>query len=163
DRDASLVVGTLHVEPAAYTARVRGVPVDLRPREFELLVRLTRDAGRVVTREQLMADVWDEHWDGSTKTLDMHVLGLRRKLDAPTTFAVYDAAGERVFGRGPRRADDIVRRALRGRAASSDDAAILVATPIVDTRSEEVRGVLRVTESLDGAERRAFAWYAAMV
>ncbi|MEY2398784.1 MAG: hypothetical protein QOJ00_1958 [Actinomycetota bacterium] len=83
--------------------------------------------------------------------------------DAPHAFAVYDTAGERIYGRGPRRADNIVRDALRGRAVSTDDTAIVVATPIIETGSEQVRGVLRLTESLDGAERRALAWYAAMV
>ncbi|MCU1373752.1 MAG: response regulator transcription factor, partial [Actinomycetia bacterium] len=40
-----------------------------------------RNAGRVVTREQLLEDVWDEHWFGPTKTLDIHIWSLRRKLD----------------------------------------------------------------------------------
>ncbi len=45
-----------------------------------MLVRLARDAGRVVTREALMSDVWDMNWFGSTKTLDVHIAWLRRKL-----------------------------------------------------------------------------------
>ena len=65
--------GSLRVEPASYVASVDGKPVDLRPREFQLLVVLSRAAGRVVTRERLLADVWDLHWESSTKTLDMHV------------------------------------------------------------------------------------------
>ena len=73
-------LGRLRIEPASYSAKVGDEAVHLRPREFELLVRLARDTGKVVTREQLMAEVWDEHWDGSSKTLDMHVLALRRKL-----------------------------------------------------------------------------------
>ena len=51
-----------------------------RPKEFDLLALLVREAGRVVTRERIMAEVWDENWFGSTKTLDMHVSWLRRKL-----------------------------------------------------------------------------------
>ena len=51
-------------------------------------MRLMRDAGSVVTREDLMADVWDVNWFGSTKTLDVHVGWLRRKLgDDPTSRA----------------------------------------------------------------------------
>ena len=50
------------------------------PKEFDLLALLVREAGRVVTRERIMAEVWDENWFGSTKTLDMHVSWLRRKL-----------------------------------------------------------------------------------
>ncbi len=52
----------------------------LTSKEFDLLRVLMRDAGTVVTREQLMRDVWNANWWGSTKTLDMHVSWLRRKL-----------------------------------------------------------------------------------
>jgi DNA-binding response OmpR family regulator len=54
----------------------------LRPREFDLLAMLAGNAGQALTRERLMAEVWDKNWFGSTKTLDMHVLALRRKLSA---------------------------------------------------------------------------------
>lgn len=73
-------IGPLHVDPAARRATLGGEDVELARREFDLLERLVRDAGRVVTREELMADVWDENWFGSTKTLDVHVGWLRRKL-----------------------------------------------------------------------------------
>ena len=58
--------------------------LDLRPKEFDLLAYLVRAAGQVVRREQIMADVWDQHWWGSTKTLDIHVAAVRRKLGEPT-------------------------------------------------------------------------------
>jgi DNA-binding response OmpR family regulator len=54
--------------------------LELSPKEFDLLALLVREAGRVVTRERIMSEVWDENWFGSTKTLDMHVSWLRRKL-----------------------------------------------------------------------------------
>jgi two-component system, OmpR family, response regulator RegX3 len=54
--------------------------LELTRKEFDLLARLMRDAGRVVSREVLMSEVWDENWFGSTKTLDVHIAGLRRKL-----------------------------------------------------------------------------------
>jgi two-component system, OmpR family, response regulator RegX3 len=54
--------------------------VTLSRKEFDLLVRLAQDAGHVVRREALMSDVWDVNWFGSTKTLDVHVGFLRRKL-----------------------------------------------------------------------------------
>jgi DNA-binding response OmpR family regulator len=54
--------------------------LDLTNKEFDLLALLVRKVGHVVTREQIMEDVWDEHWFGSTKTLDVHVSWLRRKL-----------------------------------------------------------------------------------
>jgi len=54
--------------------------LSLTPKEFDLLYLLVSEAGRVVTRERIMAEVWNEHWCGSTKTLDVHVSWLRRKL-----------------------------------------------------------------------------------
>jgi len=75
-----LVVGDLEIQVDARRVLVAGAEVALRPKEFDLLARLGDDAGRVVRREDLMADVWDEHWWGSTKTLDVHVSALRRHL-----------------------------------------------------------------------------------
>jgi DNA-binding response OmpR family regulator len=57
-----------------------GEQVDLTVKEFDLLRLLLESAGKVVRREQLIADVWDTNWFGSTKTLDVHVSSLRRKL-----------------------------------------------------------------------------------
>jgi DNA-binding response OmpR family regulator len=54
--------------------------LELTPKEFDLLALLVEEAGKVVTRERIMADVWDTNWFGSTKTVDMHVSWLRRKL-----------------------------------------------------------------------------------
>jgi DNA-binding response OmpR family regulator len=63
-----------------------GEPVDLTVKEFELLRLLLEHSGKVVRREKLIADVWDTNWFGSTKTLDVHVSALRRKLgDDPAT------------------------------------------------------------------------------
>jgi two-component system, OmpR family, response regulator RegX3 len=73
-------IGPLRVDVAARRATLDGREIDFTRKEFDLLARLVRDAGRVVTREDLMADVWDENWFGSTKTLDVHIGFLRRKL-----------------------------------------------------------------------------------
>ncbi len=78
--DAVLEVGDVRADPAARRVWVGGEEVDLRPKEFDLLAILVADAGRVVTRERLMSEVWDEHWFGSTKTLDVTMTSLRRKL-----------------------------------------------------------------------------------
>jgi DNA-binding response OmpR family regulator len=78
-----LTIGDLTVDLGARTVRVAEDDVELRPKEFDLLVALAQAGGRVVTRERLMEDVWDEHWFGSTKTLDIHIWALRRKLDIP--------------------------------------------------------------------------------
>jgi DNA-binding response OmpR family regulator len=60
--------------------RVNREEVELSRKEFDLLAELVRHAGSVVRREDLMSRVWDENWFGSTKTLDVHVGWLRRKL-----------------------------------------------------------------------------------
>jgi two-component system response regulator RegX3 len=75
-----IALGELAVDPATRGATLAGADLGLTRKEFDLLARLARDAGRVVSREDLMADVWDENWFGSTKTLDVHIGFLRRKL-----------------------------------------------------------------------------------
>jgi DNA-binding response OmpR family regulator len=73
-------VGDVEVDREARRARLDGEELDLRAKEFDLLAFLVSQAGSAVTRERIMSEVWDEHWFGSTKTLDMHVSALRRKL-----------------------------------------------------------------------------------
>ena len=64
---------------------MRGEPVELARKEFDLLALLMQEAGTVVTRERLIDEVWDVNWFGSTKTLDVHVGALRKKLDPGTS------------------------------------------------------------------------------
>ncbi len=78
--DQVSVFGALTVDLGARRCEIGGQEVALRPKEFELLAALVSTPGQAVTREQLMSQVWDEHWSGPTKTLDMHVSSLRRKL-----------------------------------------------------------------------------------
>jgi two-component system, OmpR family, response regulator RegX3 len=78
--DAVLHAGPLELDVDARRAWLDGEELQLARKEIDLLVRLMRDAGRVVTREDLMTDVWDVNWFGPTKTLDVHVGWLRRKL-----------------------------------------------------------------------------------
>jgi DNA-binding response OmpR family regulator len=78
--DEAVTVGDLEIRIGARRVLVGGAEVELRPKEFDLLARLASDVGRVVRREDLMSDVWDEHWWGSTKTLDVHLNALRRHL-----------------------------------------------------------------------------------
>ena len=73
----------LTIDLRARRVWIAGDEVVLRAKEFDLLARLLTDVGNAVTRETLMADVWDEHWFGSTKTLDFHISALRRKIDRP--------------------------------------------------------------------------------
>ncbi len=79
-------VGDLQLDLRARRALLGGVELELTRKEFDLLARLMRDAGSVVSRETLMSEVWDENWFGSTKTLDVHIAGLRQKLgDRPAS------------------------------------------------------------------------------
>jgi DNA-binding response OmpR family regulator len=80
DRPRAMVVGGLTIDPAARTAELDGARLDLSPREFDLLVRLSESPGDVVTKRQLLADVWHQAWGGSDKTVDVHLSWLRRKL-----------------------------------------------------------------------------------
>jgi DNA-binding response OmpR family regulator len=73
-------VGGIELDPGARRARLDGAELDLSRKEFDLLAELMRNAGRVVKREDLMSKVWDVNWFGSTKTLDVHIGWLRRKL-----------------------------------------------------------------------------------
>jgi DNA-binding response OmpR family regulator len=75
-----LEVGDVELDRRTWTARHRGESLELARREFELLRLLLEHAGEVVTREKLMRDVWETEWMGATKTLDVHVSTLRRKL-----------------------------------------------------------------------------------
>jgi DNA-binding response OmpR family regulator len=74
-------VGDLVLDPAGRRVTVGGRELRLRAKEFDLLSRLAAEPGVAVSRETLMAEVWDEHWFGSTKTLDVHVAALRRKIE----------------------------------------------------------------------------------
>jgi two-component system response regulator RegX3 len=75
-----LEIDGLRLEPRSRAVELDGEALELSRKEFELLERLMRDAGSVLTREQLIEDVWDMNWFGSTKTLDVHVSSLRKKL-----------------------------------------------------------------------------------
>lgn len=73
-------VDGLELDEAARRAALDGTELELSRKEFDLLAELVRSAGKVVSREELMAAVWDENWFGSTKTLDVHIGWLRKKL-----------------------------------------------------------------------------------
>jgi two-component system, OmpR family, response regulator RegX3 len=79
-RDGPLVAGQLILDPGRRSATHDGQELELTRKEFELLELLLREAGSVISRERLLDEVWDVNWFGSTKTLDVHVSSLRRKL-----------------------------------------------------------------------------------
>ena len=78
--DGRSTIGELKIDVPSRRVWRAEREVELTRKEFDLLARLAHDAGRVVTRETLMSDVWDMNWFGSTKTLDVPVAWLRRKL-----------------------------------------------------------------------------------
>jgi two-component system, OmpR family, response regulator RegX3 len=78
--DGPIEIGPLRLDRARRGAALDGDELDLTRKEFELLELLMSEAGSVITRERLIDEVWDVNWFGSTKTLDVHVSGLRRKL-----------------------------------------------------------------------------------
>ena len=80
ERDASLEVGEVSLSRETRTVSRSGEAIELTVKEFDLLAMLLENAGRVVRRGDLMREVWDTSWLGSTKTLDVHVSSLRRKL-----------------------------------------------------------------------------------
>jgi len=73
-------VGTLTVDPRSRRVTVAGRPVELSPKEFDLLAYLAARAGTVVPKRELLAEVWQLPYGGSDKTLDVHLSWLRRKL-----------------------------------------------------------------------------------
>ncbi|NLU62885.1 response regulator transcription factor [Rhodococcus sp. HNM0563] len=75
-----ITLGELTIDEDTYTARLRGKPLDLTYKEFELLKYLAQHAGRVFTRAQLLQEVWGYDFFGGTRTVDVHVRRLRAKL-----------------------------------------------------------------------------------
>jgi DNA-binding response OmpR family regulator len=76
----AIEIGDLRRDPGRHSAAVDGKELELSRKEFELLRTLMERAGTVITRQALIEEVWDMNWFGSTKTLDVHMSGLRKKL-----------------------------------------------------------------------------------
>jgi DNA-binding response OmpR family regulator len=80
DDRAPIRVGSLEIDERTRRVRVDSQEIDLTPKEFDLLALLAADAGAVVPRRRILEDVWETSWYGPTKTIDVHVAALRRKL-----------------------------------------------------------------------------------
>jgi DNA-binding response OmpR family regulator len=76
----AIEIGDVSIDPATHVAAHAGEALDLPRREFDLLHMLMAHAGTVLARNKLMDEVWGVDWFGSTKTLDVHIAGLRRRL-----------------------------------------------------------------------------------
>jgi DNA-binding response OmpR family regulator len=95
EAEEPLHAGHVSIDLAARRAWAHGEELALRPKELDLLALLVSEAGRVVTRERIMLEVWDTGWTGATKTLDTHVLTLRRKLGDPPAITTLRGVGYR--------------------------------------------------------------------
>ncbi|MGW4465869.1 response regulator transcription factor [Micromonospora sp. NPDC004704] len=97
---AVLVVGGLRVDPSARQISLAGTPVELTPREFDLLHYLAGRAGQVVSKRELLTQVWQVPYGGADKTVDVHLSWLRRKLgetaDAPRYLHTVRGVGIRL-------------------------------------------------------------------
>ena len=78
--DGKIVASGVVIDEGNYSAKVRGRPLDLTYKEFELLRFLAQHPGRVYTREQLLSEVWGYDYFGGTRTVDVHIRRLRAKL-----------------------------------------------------------------------------------
>ncbi|MGF1667179.1 MAG: response regulator transcription factor [Acidimicrobiia bacterium] len=91
-----VTAGEVTVDRRTRHVTVGGRSLTLTPKEFDLLVYLAEDAGAVFTRDQILRSVWDEHWWGSTKTLDVHIASLRRKMGDPDLIETVRGVGYRL-------------------------------------------------------------------
>jgi len=114
--DDAIRVGELVVDPVSYQVRLRGRPLDLTYKEFELLRFLAARPGRVSTRSQLLQEVWGYDFFGGTRTVDVHVRRLRAKLgpEHESMIATIRGVGFKLVAAEQARAE-------RGAATSKDE------------------------------------------
>jgi two-component system, OmpR family, response regulator RegX3 len=80
-RRAPITIGAITLDPSSRAVTKDGASIELAAKEFDLLKLLMSRAGEVVGREEIMDEVWDPHWFGPTKTLDVHISWLRKKIE----------------------------------------------------------------------------------
>ena len=101
-RQGPLMVGDLAIDVAAREARLNGAPMDLSPKEFDVLRFLAERSGEVVSKRELLAEVWRQPYGGSEKTVDVHISWLRKKLGESAAESKYL---QTVFGVGVKLVD----------------------------------------------------------
>ncbi|AZV44680.1 response regulator transcription factor [Peribacillus asahii] len=89
DEQPSLIIGELKVYPDRYEASFNDELLELTPKEFELLVYLSRNKGRVLTRDQLLSAVWNYDFVGDSRIVDVHISHLREKIEKDTRKPLY--------------------------------------------------------------------------
>jgi DNA-binding response OmpR family regulator len=101
ERPTVLTIGDLRVDPAGLRCSRGDVQIALTPKEFAILHCLTRHAGEVVTKSELLAQAWDFAYDGDSNVVEVYISALRRKIDKPfgrTTLKTVRGVGYRLEG-----------------------------------------------------------------
>ena len=96
DEVALLTVGSLQVDRRTHQVTLAGEALALTPKEFDLVALLAEEPGTVFSRTHILEEVWDAHWYGPTKTLDVHVAALRKKLGDPAWVETVRGVGFRL-------------------------------------------------------------------
>jgi two-component system, OmpR family, response regulator RegX3 len=89
-------IGPLVIDQREHRVHVHDEEITLTPKEFDLLTLLATDPGALVTRRDILAEVWDPHWYGTTRTVDVHVASLRKKLGHPEWIETSRGVGFRL-------------------------------------------------------------------
>jgi DNA-binding response OmpR family regulator len=93
---STVVLGDIEIDLRTRRVTRDDTDVDLTRKEFDLLALLVSDPGAVRTRQEILESVWDEHWYGPTKTLDVHIAALRKKLGDPGLVETVRGVGFRL-------------------------------------------------------------------
>jgi two-component system response regulator RegX3 len=88
-RRSPITIGAITLDPSSRSVTKDGAPIELAAKEFDLLRFLMSRAGEVIGREEIMDEVWDPHWFGPTKTLDVHISWLRKKIEDDPSSPAY--------------------------------------------------------------------------
>ncbi len=94
--EPTLRAGSLELDTRSRRVTADGSPVELTPKEFDLLALLLSEPGRVFRRQEILERVWDPHWYGPSKTIDVHLASIRRKLGDAVTVTAVRGVGFRV-------------------------------------------------------------------
>jgi two-component system, OmpR family, response regulator RegX3 len=89
-------IGPLEIDERGRRVRVDGRELELTPKEFDLLALLAREPGAVVSKAEILQEVWQTTWFGSAKTIDVHVAALRKKLGEPSWIETVRGVGMRL-------------------------------------------------------------------
>ena len=90
------VIGELEIDRRTHRVLLAGEEVQLTPKEYDLLALLALDPGAMVTRREILAEVWDPHWYGTSKTVDVHIASIRKKLGDPKWIETSRGVGFRL-------------------------------------------------------------------